>query len=63
MSIQLPGLDSHVEYCATCGRDTDHRVSISLAAGQRDNPNSREPHRVSVCRVCGTETSTRVSQL
>ncbi|WP_435098719.1 hypothetical protein [Halarchaeum sp. P4] len=63
MSLQLPALDAHVEFCPVCERDTDHRVTISLAAAQRVNPGSREPHRVSECRECGMESSTRVSQL
>lgn len=63
MSFHQPGLDTHVEYCPVCERDTDHRVTISLRAAQRVNPGSREPHRVSECRDCGYESSVRVSQL
>ncbi|GAD51666.1 hypothetical protein MBEHAL_0426 [Halarchaeum acidiphilum MH1-52-1] len=63
MSSRRSALDAHVEYCPACERDTEHRVAISLLAARRANPGSREPHRVAVCRDCGAETSTRVSQL
>ena len=52
------------EECVECGRETPHEVSIQLLTESRKQENaefSREPYRVSVCRVCGTEESVRMN--
>ena len=52
------------EPCAVCGRDTRHRVRVELRTEGR-NPDtaafSREPYRVSVCTVCGSEDVLRMN--
>jgi len=52
------------EECAECGRETPHEVSIELLTESRKEENaefSREPYRVSQCRVCGAERSVRMN--
>ena len=52
------------EECAECGRETPHEVSIQLLTESRKEENaefSREPYRVSTCRVCGSEDSVRMN--
>lgn len=56
--------DGMSEECAECGRETPHEVSIKLLTESRKEKNaefSREPYRVSVCRVCGAEKSVRMN--
>jgi hypothetical protein len=56
--------DGMSEACAECGRETPHEVSIELLTESRKQENaqfSREPYRVSECRVCGTEESVRMN--
>jgi len=52
------------EECDQCSRETPHEVSIQLLTESRKEKNaefSREPYRVTTCRVCGTETLTRMN--
>jgi len=52
------------ESCSECSRKTPHTVSIQLRTESRKTENaeySREPYRVSVCRVCGVERSVRMN--
>lgn len=52
------------EKCTECGRETPHEVSIQLLTESRKEENaefSREPYRVSTCRVCGAEESVRMN--
>lgn len=52
------------EPCDHCGRETSHRVRVELRAENRDPKRaaySREPYRISVCAMCGTETVTRMN--
>lgn len=52
------------EECSDCGRETAHEVNIELRTESRKQENaefSREPYRVSTCRVCGTEKSVRMN--
>jgi hypothetical protein len=56
--------DRMAEECETCSRETPHEVSIKLRTESRKEENaefSREPYRVTTCRVCGAETSTRMN--
>lgn len=58
------GDDGMSETCARCGRETPHEVCIQLRTESRKQENaefSREPYRVSTCRVCGTEESVRMN--
>ena len=53
-----------VEECDECSRETPHEVSIQLLTESRKEKNaefSREPYRVTTCRICGTETLTRMN--
>lgn len=52
------------EKCTECGRETPHEVSIELLTESRKEENaefSREPYRVSTCRVCGAEETVRMN--
>jgi len=52
------------EECENCSRETPHEVNIELLTESRKEKNaefSREPYRVTTCRVCGTETLTRMN--
>lgn len=52
------------ESCETCGRETPHDVSIELVTESKTGRNvaySREPYRISTCRVCGAERSVRMN--
>lgn len=63
MSTRI-GTDGMSEECTACGRETPHEVSIQLLTESRKEENaefSREPYRVSVCRVCGAEETTRMN--
>lgn len=56
--------DGMTEECEECSRETPHEVSIELLTESTKEENaefSREPYRVSTCRVCGTETSVRMN--
>lgn len=65
MSTQTDDFDGSIaEHCEACGRDTQHDVSIRLLTESQRAENaelSREPYRVAVCRLCGTERSTRMN--
>ena len=53
-----------VELCEECGRETPHDVNIRLLTESKKEQNaefSREPYRVSTCRVCGTESALRMN--
>lgn len=55
--------DIHEE-CVECGRETSHNVSLQILteSDKRENAQfSREPYRVSTCRICGTETKLRMN--
>ncbi|MFT4880865.1 MAG: rRNA maturation protein Nop10 [Natronomonas sp.] len=52
------------EPCPDCGRETPHEVSVQILTESTKPDNaefSREPYRVSKCRVCGTTTTTRMN--
>lgn len=56
--------DAMAESCETCGRETLHNVSIELKVESKTGKNvaySREPYRLSTCRVCGAERSIRMN--
>ena len=53
-----------VEDCETCNGKTPHEGGIRLLTESRKNENaefSREPYRVTTCRICETETLTRMN--
>jgi formate dehydrogenase assembly factor FdhD len=52
------------EECRDCHRETPHSVSVELRVESEKQENavySREPYRVSTCRVCGTESVIRLN--
>ncbi len=52
------------EECETCGRATPHEVAVEILTESPNPENaaySREPYRVSECRVCGTTETTRMN--
>jgi len=52
------------EACTDCGRETSHAVSVRIQTESDKHENaefSREPYRVSECRVCGETTKTRMN--
>jgi len=52
------------ERCEECDRETLHDVSIRLRTESQRAENaeySREPYRVSTCRICGTERVLRMN--
>jgi len=64
MATTNDGLADVSEDCEHCGRATPHAVSVEILTESRKRENaefSREPYRVSECRVCGETTSTRMN--
>ena len=64
MSTRIDDDNAMAESCAECSRKTPHDVSIQLRTESRTGENvaySREPYRVSVCRICGVERSIRMN--
>ena len=58
--------DGMAEECPRCGRDTPHEVCIQLLTESKKQQNaefSREPYRVSTCRICGNEESLRMNNV
>jgi hypothetical protein len=52
------------ETCDECGTQTPHAVSIELKTESTKQTNqafSREPYRVTECRVCGDTRSQRMN--
>jgi len=52
------------EQCDRCGRSTPHEVDVEILTESRKEENaefSREPYRVSECRVCGDQTKRRMN--
>jgi len=56
--------DDMVEECAECERETPHLVNVQIRTESTKVQNaefSREPYRVSECRVCGSEDVLRMN--
>ena len=52
------------EECDSCGRETQHSVSVELRTESQKQENaefSREPYRVTTCRACGETRSLRMN--
>ncbi|MGQ4556187.1 DUF7835 family putative zinc beta-ribbon protein [Halobellus sp. GM3] len=52
------------EYCENCETHSPHAVSIELRTESTKQTNrafSREPYRVTQCRVCGDERTQRMN--
>jgi formate dehydrogenase assembly factor FdhD len=64
MGIRTDDSGAMTEECETCSRKTQHDVSIRLRTESQKTENaeySREPYRVSTCRLCGTERILRMN--
>jgi ribosomal protein L37AE/L43A len=64
MATTERSVTDRTEDCADCGRETPHRVTVQIlteSAKQQNAEFSREPYRVSTCRVCGATTETRMN--
>lgn len=64
MAAQTQGDDTMAEQCHKCGRETPHHVVVQIRTESTKEENaefSREPYRVSTCRVCGTEEAIRMN--
>lgn len=56
--------DVMTEYCDACGPTTPHDVTIQLLTESKREENaefSREPYRVSACRLCDVERFVRMN--
>lgn len=60
--------ESRVAYCSTCGRETEHDVTVAMVSTATDGINdqhrkfARCPSRVLACTVCGAETRSLVNR-
>jgi len=64
MATMNDAVSTMTEVCPDCDRETPHQVSVEILteSAKPDNAEfSREPYRVSECRVCGTTTTTRMN--
>ncbi|WP_336022409.1 hypothetical protein [Halobellus salinisoli] len=64
MSKSQSTLTELTEHCEGCGSRTPHEVSIELKTESKKRTNrefSREPYRVTQCRVCGDKRSQRMN--
>jgi len=64
MSATDGSSEGMTEDCEECGRETPHDVSVQILTESSIAKNaefSREPYRVSECRVCGVQTETRMN--
>ena len=64
MSATDDGGDGMRERCEECSRETPHEVSVEILTESATPENaeySREPYRVSECRVCGARSVLRMN--
>ncbi|WP_159899014.1 DUF7835 family putative zinc beta-ribbon protein [Salinirussus salinus] len=64
MATTNDAVTTMTEACSDCGRETPHEVNVRILTESTTPDNaefSREPYRVSECRVCGTTTTTRMN--
>jgi len=64
MSATGEASDGMTEECDNCGRETPHDVSVQILTESATPENaeySREPYRVSECRVCGATDALRMN--
>ncbi|WP_144901237.1 DUF7835 family putative zinc beta-ribbon protein [Halobellus captivus] len=64
MSKSQSTLTELSEYCEACGSRTPHEVAIELKTESKKRTNrefSREPYRVTKCRICGDERTQRMN--
>jgi hypothetical protein len=64
MSTEIEGVAGVTEACDHCGGVTPHEVSVEILTESRKVENaeySREPYRVTECRICGATESRRMN--
>jgi hypothetical protein len=64
MATRTPGFSDMAEPCDNCDRETPHTVSVELKTESAKTENaqfSREPYRVTECRICGEQRSQRMN--
>jgi len=64
MATRSDAVADITEECDSCGRATPHEVTVEILTESPDPENaefSREPYRVSECRVCGATETTRMN--
>ena len=64
MATTRDSVDGLTEHCEACETDTLHQVSVQMRTESKKDENaefSREPYRVSECRICGTQTKRRMN--
>lgn len=64
MAVRDQGSADMEEQCSECGHETPHSVSVQILTENVESDNaafSREPYRVSECRLCGHEASIRMN--
>ena len=64
MATTKDSVDDLTEDCDSCEKQTPHDVSVEILTESSKEENaeySREPYRVSECRVCGSRTTIRMN--
>lgn len=64
MATNQGSLTDVTEFCETCGRRTPHHVRLELVTESTNPENaqfSREPYRVSECKLCDQSVSIRMN--
>lgn len=64
MATTKDSVDDLTEECDSCEQHTPHDVSVEILTESSKAENaeySREPYRVSECRVCGSQTTLRMN--
>ncbi|WP_458190631.1 DUF7835 family putative zinc beta-ribbon protein [Haladaptatus sp. NG-WS-4] len=59
-------LQTTIESCEHCGKETEHRISIELVTESEDRDNddySREPYRLAECCHCGHREKQRANNI
>jgi len=64
MATTTNDIDDLTEECDECDRQTPHTISVTILTESSQTENaqfSREPYRISECRVCGAVERTRMN--
>ncbi|WP_233745573.1 DUF7835 family putative zinc beta-ribbon protein [Halobacterium bonnevillei] len=64
MASKHPRAEGMVEFCATCGTETIHDISVELRTENETTENaqfSREPYRIATCQTCGQTAARRMN--
>jgi len=64
MATTDDNIEDVTEECTRCGRATPHSIAVEILTESTKEENaafSREPYRISECRVCGSVEQTRMN--